>query len=69
MANRSRDPTIGCFAASNLFGRPSRQASTTKRNLVGHLPWAHRTRLQQLLLLLLTANVSNKSGNLLFAQS
>jgi hypothetical protein len=33
------------------------------------LPWAHRTRLQQLLLLLLTANVSNKSGNLLFAQS
>ena len=33
------------------------------------LPWAHRTRLQPLLLLLLTANVSNKSGNLLFAQS
>src|ERR1700686_2221843 len=33
------------------------------------LPWAHRTRLQRLLLLLLTANVSNKSGNLLFAQS
>jgi hypothetical protein len=33
------------------------------------LPWAHRTRLQQLLLLLLTNNVSNKSGNLLFAQS
>ena len=34
-----------------------------------HLPWAHRTRLQQLLLLVLTNNVSNKSGNLLFAQS
>jgi hypothetical protein len=34
------------------------------------LLWAHRTRLQPLLLLiLLTANVSNKSGNLLFAQS
>src|SRR6267378_5720142 len=33
------------------------------------LTWAHRTRLQQLPFLLLTANVSNKSGNLLFAQS
>jgi hypothetical protein len=33
------------------------------------MPWAHRTRLQQLLLLVLTNNVSNKSGNLLFAQS
>jgi hypothetical protein len=33
MADRSRDPTIGCFAASNLSGRPPRQASTTKRNL------------------------------------
>ena len=33
------------------------------------LPWAHRTPLQQLLLFLLTANISNKSGNLLFAQS
>src|SRR5580700_8475226 len=33
------------------------------------LPWAHRTRLQRLLLSLLTTNVSNKSGNLLFAQS
>jgi len=33
------------------------------------LPRAHRTRLQRLLFLLLTANVSNKSGNLLFAQS
>jgi hypothetical protein len=32
------------------------------------LPWAHRTRLQQLLLLLLTNNVSNESVNLLFAQ-
>ena len=68
MADRSRDPTIGCFAPSNLSGRPPRQASTTKRNL-WRLPWAHRTRLQQLLLLLLTANVSNQSGNLLFAQS
>jgi hypothetical protein len=32
------------------------------------LPWAHATRLQQLHRLLLTTNVSNKSGNLLFAQ-
>ena len=40
MADRSRDPTIGCFAVSNLSGRPSRQVSTTKRNLVAHLPWA-----------------------------
>jgi hypothetical protein len=37
--------------------------------VTGSLPWAHRIRLQQLLLLLLTSNVSNKSGNLLFAQS
>jgi len=34
----------------------------------GLLPWAHRTRLQQLRPSLLTTNVSNKSGNLLFAQ-
>ena len=68
MADRSRDPTIGCFAASNLSGRPSRQVSTTKRNLVERLPWAHETRLQPLHPLLLTTNVSNKSGNLLFAQ-
>jgi len=32
------------------------------------LPWAHTTRLHQLHPLLLTTNVSNKSGNLLFAQ-
>ena len=32
------------------------------------LLWAHVTRLQQLRPLLLTTNVSNKSGNLLFAQ-
>jgi len=32
------------------------------------LPWAHRTRLQQLRQSLLTTNVSNESGNLLFAQ-
>ena len=38
-----------------------------KRSLVARLPWAHRTRLQRLLLILLTTNVSNKSGNLLFA--
>jgi hypothetical protein len=69
MGNRPRDLTIGCFATSNLSGRPSRQVSTTKRNLVAHLPWAHRIRLQLLLSILLTANVSNKSGNLLFAQS
>jgi hypothetical protein len=68
MADRSRDQTIGCFAASNLSGRPSQRLSTTKRSLVARLPWAHRTRLQQLLHLLVTNNVSNKSGNLLFAQ-
>ncbi len=33
------------------------------------LPWAHTTRLQQLRPSLLTINVSNKSGTLLFAQS
>jgi hypothetical protein len=43
-------------------------ACTTQR-IATRLPWAHRTRLQQILLFLLTANVSNKSGNLLFAQS
>jgi hypothetical protein len=32
------------------------------------LPWAQDTRLQQLHPTLLTTNVSNKSGNLLFAQ-
>jgi hypothetical protein len=32
------------------------------------LPWTHGTRFQRLLLLFLTANVSNKLGNLLFAQ-
>jgi len=32
------------------------------------LPWAHTPRLQQLRPFLLTTNVSNKSGNLLFAQ-
>jgi hypothetical protein len=69
MANRSHDPTIGCFAASNVSDRPSRQVSTTKRNLVAHLPWARRIRVQQLLLLYLTANVDNKLGNLLFAQN
>src|SRR6266403_4543003 len=34
----------------------------------GLLPWAHDTRLQQLCSLLLITNISNKSGNLLFAQ-
>jgi hypothetical protein len=48
MADRSRDPTIGCFAASNLSGRPSGQASTTKRNLVARLPWASTSRLQRI---------------------
>jgi predicted SnoaL-like aldol condensation-catalyzing enzyme len=33
------------------------------------LPWAHRTRFQQLRPLFLTTNVSDKLGNLLFAQS
>jgi hypothetical protein len=33
------------------------------------LPWAHQTRLQQLHPLLLTTNVSNKSGNLLSLKS
>ncbi len=36
---------------------------------IAPLAWAHDTRLQQLHPLLLTTNVSNKSGNLLFAQS
>jgi len=33
------------------------------------LPWSHRTRLGQLLLLFITANVSSKLENPLFAQS
>ncbi len=33
------------------------------------LPWAHENRLQQLLPLLLTTSVSNKSGNLLSLKS
>jgi hypothetical protein len=33
------------------------------------LPWAYRTPFQQLRPLFLTTNVSNKSGNLLFAQN
>src|SRR5260370_15357849 len=36
--------------------------------LVARVPWAHTPRLQQLRPFLLTTNVSNKSGNLLFAQ-
>src|SRR5208282_559890 len=35
---------------------------------VARLSWAHDTRLQQLRPLLITTNLSNKSGNLLFAQ-
>lgn len=62
MADSSRDPTIGCVAAPNLCGHPSRQVSATKRNLLAHLPWALATRLEQLHLLLLITNVSNKSG-------
>ena len=37
--------------------------------LVAHLPWAHTIRLQQLRPFLLATNISNKSGNLLFAQN
>jgi hypothetical protein len=69
MADRSRGPTIGCFAASNLSGRPSRQVSTTKRSLVARLPWAHAIRLQQLHQLLSLLCVFSNSGNLFFAQS
>ena len=35
--------------------------------MVARLSWAHNIRLQQLRPFLLTTNVSNKSGNLLFA--
>jgi hypothetical protein len=69
MADPSCDPTIGCFAASNLSGRPSRQVFTTKRNLVAHLPWARTDRLQQLHFLLCLLCVFSNLGNLLFAQS
>ncbi len=62
-------PRLDALRLPTYLAACPRQVSTTKRNLVALLPWAHRTRLQQLLLLLLTANVSNKSGNLLFAQS
>ncbi len=41
----------------------------TPRSLVARLPWAQTPRLQQLRPFLLTTNVSNKSGNLLFALS
>jgi hypothetical protein len=37
------------------------------RDFVG-LPWTHSPRVQQLHPLFITTNVSNKSGNLLFAQ-
>jgi hypothetical protein len=42
-------------------------ACATQR-IAARLPWAHRTRLQQVRPSLLTTNVSNNSGNLLFAQ-
>jgi hypothetical protein len=67
MADRSRDPTIGCFA-SNLSGRLSLQVSTTKRNVVAHLPWARNDRLQQLHSFLWLLCVFSNLGNLLFAQ-
>lgn len=69
MADHSRDPTIGWFAASNLCGRPYRQVSMTKRNLVAHLPWARTIRLQQLHRLLTLLCVFSNLGNVLFAQS
>src|SRR5258708_7069285 len=50
------------------WGIDSKNGSMTPR-LLAHLPWAHSPRLQQLHPFLLTTNVSNKSGNLLFAQS
>jgi hypothetical protein len=56
----------------NIFVTHSFSKQTLERKdfqEIVRLTWAHRTRLQQLRLFLLTANVSNKSGNLLFAQS
>src|SRR3989442_1572996 len=44
---------------------PALQLEQTEQK-EARLPWAHRTRLRALLLSLLTANVSNNSGNLLF---
>jgi hypothetical protein len=63
---RSDDWMLCCF---QLIWPPAPASVHDEAKPVARLPWAHRTPLQQLLLFLLTANVSNKSGNLLFAQS
>ena len=64
----------GFLTGSGGLSPPRGQVVGSKLRMPGkynlaRLPLAHRTRTQRLLLLLLTANVSNKSGNLLFAQS
>ena len=73
LTNGSAELLLFCLYPILHPNRPSMPlASPNDCNLSDHvarLPWAHRTRLQQLLLLLLTTNVSNNSGNLLFAQS
>jgi hypothetical protein len=62
---------------SPAFARIEEEAEKTIRDMlakslavasVAGLPWAQDTRLQQLHPSLLTTNVSNRSGNLLFAQ-
>ena len=63
-----RRQTIWFSASSSMKCTPIPAFDTTESK-TENLPWAHRTRLQQLRPSLLTTNVSNKSGNLLFAQS
>src|ERR1700687_698980 len=63
----------GFLTGSGGLSPPRGQVVGSKLRMPGkynlaRLPWAHRTRLQQLHPSLLTTNVSNKSGNLLFRQ-
>ena len=62
-----RQQTIWFSASSSMKCTPIPTFDTTESKRK-NLPWAHRTRLQQLRPSLLTTNASNKSGNLLFAQ-
>ena len=62
------DPRSGfnpCRAPATFDRMRQGKASVIR---VERLPWAHSPRLQPLHPFLLTTNVSNKSGNLLFAQ-
>src|SRR5713101_4629394 len=52
---------LSCFVSAETL-------KTGRLISVARLPWAHSPRLQPLHSFLLTTNVSNKSGNLLFAQ-